>query len=428
MDIRGGDKMRNISLDLTKDGITMPIFCGYDGEHRETTLLITLPENMVNTDYIYKIMYQTAFGQVVEDNDYHILNSDNKLTCTLYQQVMEAGILRIQVIAYKQDESDSSKVEVIAKSQKVPLLVRESVSGEANSVIDEVDNSESYWAAAMSQIQEVSRQLTDAEDTITGLNDATESASVILNEATDTIETLQNILNASDADRRMNLIKEYLDSDANPESDFSYTISNHDTVSITGYNGSSDKVVIPHIINNRIVTYIASFKNSVFSTVIIPNTVTGIGMRAFENCESLRSVIFEDNSSLRIIDEYAFLNCHLLSSAIEFPETLVTVGGGAFGNCSNLSTVIGKNTLNITSWGEVHNLIDPQPVFYGCSSELTLYEGKGHALKDEANLNGYGIKKYVESQMLTDLLYSLETCDTYQKFASELSDYLSMSD
>ncbi len=406
--------MRNIFLDLSKDGITMPIFCGYDGEHRETTLLLTLPENMVNTDYIYKIIYQTALGEKIEDNDYHSLNSDNKLTCTLYKQVMKAGVLRLQVVAYKQDENDASTVEIIAKSQKIPLLVKESITGEADSIIVNVDNSESYWAAAMNQIQEVSEQISSAEETLVDLNNATENARVALGEATDTVETLQNILNASDADRRMNLIKEYLDSDANSESDFTYNITNDDTVSITGYNGNSATVVIPHIINNRIVTYISSnaFINSVFSTVVIPNTVTGIGMRAFENCESLRSVIFEDNSSLRIINEYAFLNCHLLSSAIELPETLETVGGGAFGNCSNLRTVIAKNTSNITSWGEVSNLIDPEPVFYGCSSELTLYEDQGYALKNEANTNGYNACRYVANKEFSDLLNVWATIDT----------------
>lgn len=419
--------MRNISIDLAKGNITMPIFCGYDGEHKVSVLTIALPSDMVAPNYVYKVLYRTSVGSQIEDNDFHDLIDENKLTCTLYSHVMKPGILRLQVIAYKQDENDSSTLEIIAKTQMIPLLVKESITGEADEVIIKVDNNDTYWTESMAQMRAVSEQVTEANNTLDGLNSSNAMASSNISilqtkneQAISTIDALHNILNEADADRRMNLIKKYLDARANAESDFIYEINN-DTVSIINYTGSHTDVKIPHIINNRIVTEIKdhAFERSEINSITIPNTIIEIGSHAFILCESLYTVIFEDNSVLQTIGESAFAMCTQLHS-IELPESLVNIGRQAFGGCSNLEIVVAKNTLNITSWGD--------NIFISCSDNLTLYEGKGHCLKDEARLKGYNIKRYIYNQPFTDLFYALEACTTVEQIVSQISGYLDMTD
>ena len=70
----------------------------------------------------------------------------------------------------------------------------------------------------------------------------------------------------------------------------------------------------------------------------IPASVTTIGMRAFENCRSMDSVIFAANSQLRKIDHWAFFQCLSLRD-INLPEGVTTIGNGAFYGCAYLENL-----------------------------------------------------------------------------------------
>ena len=63
--------------------------------------------------------------------------------------------------------------------------------------------------------------------------------------------------------------------------------------------------------------------------IVIPDSVTIIGVAAFENCTNLSSITIPD--SVTIIGDYAFENCTNLSS-ITIPNTIASVGYYAFYN------------------------------------------------------------------------------------------------
>ena len=53
----------------------------------------------------------------------------------------------------------------------------------------------------------------------------------------------------------------------------------------------------------------ATFSYSLIESIEIGKDVERIEERVFENCQTLESVIFNSNSNLTIIDDYAFKNC-----------------------------------------------------------------------------------------------------------------------
>jgi hypothetical protein len=78
----------------------------------------------------------------------------------------------------------------------------------------------------------------------------------------------------------------------NPASDFVYEAVDDSKITITGYIGKSQEVVIPKKINKLLVSAIGSvaFQCSQLTSVSIPNSVTSIGDYAF-NENKLTSVI-----------------------------------------------------------------------------------------------------------------------------------------
>lgn len=79
-----------------------------------------------------------------------------------------------------------------------------------------------------------------------------------------------------------------------------------------------------------------AFRSSAVKALTFPDSVTDIGMSAFEGCTSLKSIKLP--SKLSGIRAYAFKNCVSLSD-ITWPTSLSAVGTGTFSGCSNLTTV-----------------------------------------------------------------------------------------
>ena len=78
------------------------------------------------------------------------------------------------------------------------------------------------------------------------------------------------------------------------------------------------------------------------NNTIIPNSVTGIGGRAFDGCSTLTSVTIPDN--VTIIGEMAFSGCSGLIS-INLPDVMTDIGNCAFLGCSSLPSVIIPNGI-----------------------------------------------------------------------------------
>ena len=70
--------------------------------------------------------------------------------------------------------------------------------------------------------------------------------------------------------------------------------------------------------------------------VFLPEHITEIAPRAFENCHLISQIIIK--SPLEIIGDFAFANCTNLTSVV-LPDSVTNIGKGAFNNCNSLVSV-----------------------------------------------------------------------------------------
>ena len=119
-------------------------------------------------------------------------------------------------------------------------------------------------------------------------------------------------------------------------------VSSFDSVAISGYDETcGSDVVIPKTINGYLVTKIGLFDNKNLNSVVIPNSVRTIGGGAFED-NNLTSVVFEKNSKLTRIGEYAFKNNSLTSMLI--PNSIIVIDNKAFNNNKLTSLTFEENS------------------------------------------------------------------------------------
>lgn len=124
---------------------------------------------------------------------------------------------------------------------------------------------------------------------------------------------------------------------------YSYTILNNTSISLCGWDNSSQNLVIPDSIQGRYFTEIDS--------------------RALEGNEEITSVDFSQATRLNFIGFYAFEGCTGLSHELIIPESVSTIREGAFMNCS----AIPKVTINA-------NVTEIQrETFRGCTSLETAF-------------------------------------------------------
>lgn len=76
--------------------------------------------------------------------------------------------------------------------------------------------------------------------------------------------------------------------------------------------------------------------------MVIPNSVTTIGISAFENCSSMTSVSL--SNSITVINDNTFSGCSTLESVI-IPKGVTTIGYNAFANCYGLASVTIPTTV-----------------------------------------------------------------------------------
>lgn len=116
-------------------------------------------------------------------------------------------------------------------------------------------------------------------------------------------------------------------------------------------------VVVPSEHNGERVTAIHSaFKNCPHLTsVVLPDSVTDIGMQAFGTCLKLKSITLGNN--VRRIGDAAFVHCQSLEDIV-IPESVAKIGNGIFAFCPNLKTIHYNGTIaqwNAISKGSLWN-------------------------------------------------------------------------
>ena len=100
--------------------------------------------------------------------------------------------------------------------------------------------------------------------------------------------------------------------------------------------------------------HIYSDEDTEITNLIIPNSVTSIGVYAFLNCSGLTSITIPN--SVTSIGNRAFYGCSGLTS-ITIPNSVTSIGNYAFYNCSGLTSItIGNSVTSIENYA-----------FYGCS-------------------------------------------------------------
>jgi hypothetical protein len=81
----------------------------------------------------------------------------------------------------------------------------------------------------------------------------------------------------------------------------------------------------------------SAFAESVLTTIEVPASVEVLCESCFYRCESLTSVAFAANSTLRRIDESAFAGSSL--TTIEVPASVEVLSNSCFSNCQSLTSV-----------------------------------------------------------------------------------------
>ncbi len=172
--------------------------------------------------------------------------------------------------------------------------------------------------------------------------------------------------------------------------------SNSYLVSAESATSPSGEVVIPNIYNGKPVSGFVAGTNSSTSTfkqnknitsVILPNTMTGIADYTFYFCSNISNVTIPD--SVTSIGDEAFCRSGIVN--VEIPNSVTSISSCAFGQCRELLNVVIPDS--ITSIGvnafmsctkltkifipksvtEILGYLYYQSPFMGCSSNLQVY-------------------------------------------------------
>ena len=122
----------------------------------------------------------------------------------------------------------------------------------------------------------------------------------------------------------------------------------------SGCSGIKSVVLNDYVCKNFRMPGLFPESYQTIESVTIPDSVTGIGEKAFVYCRGLTSIEIPD--SVTGIGRYAFENCSGLTS-ITIPDSVTSIGSGAFYGCSGLTSV--KIPSSVTNIGNC--------TFYGCS-------------------------------------------------------------
>lgn len=145
-----------------------------------------------------------------------------------------------------------------------------------------------------------------------------------------------------------------------------------------GYEKNETKYILPEGLE-EISFYACSVQEA--REIVVPNTVTKIHSYAFYNCGNLLSIIFEEESSVEDIGDYAFADNANLD--IKLPKSVKSIGVYTFANIANRTPDISESSITVL----------PAYCFYGCINlhvivmPETLVEIKSYAFSGNDNVN-----------------------------------------
>lgn len=177
---------------------------------------------------------------------------------------------------------------------------------------------------------------------------------------------------------------------------YEYRYINNDTeVEIVKYLGISDWADIPAYIDGKPVTSIGErafyaysdllSPNYSITGVTIPETVTYIGVNAFDRCTKITEVIIP--SSVELIDDGAFASCYNLS-LVTLNEGLVHIGSGVFSNCNIISIDLPDSLVSVKN-----------AAFAGCSNLQSVHIPAGLVVIEGSPFYGSGLAAFTVSGM-----------------------------
>ena len=136
-------------------------------------------------------------------------------------------------------------------------------------------------------------------------------------------------------------------------------------------------------------------------SVEIPASVTRLGRSAFSSSVGLESVTFEGNSSLKIIEGFAFSSCYKLES-ISFPSSVESIGECVLGGCKSLKNIYMYSKNYISG-------------YTGLDEGKALYDMKGEIPKIIAYTAGHTTEDISGSWILVDIGWGAFTECNYIK-------------
>ena len=146
-------------------------------------------------------------------------------------------------------------------------------------------------------------------------------------------------------------------------------------------NSSITEIVIPYEIDGMAVKSIAKLgftQSSNLTSVIIPNSITSVGMNAFVLCSSLTSVTIPN--SITAMGMGMFNQCSSLASVI-IPDSVTEIKTNALTDCSNLTSI--KIPDSVTTIAE--NALN------GCHEDLTIICKQGSYADTFAKGKGFNV-------------------------------------
>ncbi len=123
------------------------------------------------------------------------------------------------------------------------------------------------------------------------------------------------------------------------QGDFTYYIKDS-TATLTKYEGSATKVVVPSKVGSATVVSIgnqAFWAKKNIKTVTLPSTLQSIGKAAFNECTGITKLVLP--SKLKTISDSAFWYCTGLK-AMYIPPSVTSIASTAFKGCKNLTAYV----------------------------------------------------------------------------------------